>query len=70
MKESMFRHGIAKGLSRVIDFIKSRSSVVPINPIIAEIAGEVNFHKNTIKDWGMMYSMVFAMADGKSAARS
>jgi len=64
LKESMLRHGEKKAIiSGVIDFVKSRSSVVEIDANLAELAGETNFlHKKKIKDWGMLDSMVFAVS--------
>ena len=50
-------------ISQVINFVKGRSSVVEIDASFAEMAGEINFlHKKKIKGWGMLDSMVFAVA--------
>ena len=71
LKESMLRHGITgKTVSKIITFIKSKSSIAEIDSTLAELAGEINFqHKRRIKDWGMMDSMVFAASISRKGSK-
>jgi len=69
LKESMLRHKVRKRIiHQMISFVKGKSSVVEIDSRIAELAGEVNFHrKKTVKDWGMLDSLVFSVSIMKKA---
>jgi len=45
------------------DFVKARTSVVPLEEELARVAGELNFdRKKTVKGWGMADSIVLATA--------
>jgi len=45
------------------DFVKARTSVVPLEEELARAAGELNFErKKKVKNWGMADSMVLATA--------
>ena len=63
LKESMLRHHIPKSkISTVLLYVKSKSTIVNVDAEIAEKAAEINFqHKKTIKDWGMLDSIVYAV---------
>jgi predicted nucleic acid-binding protein len=63
LKEAMLRHHIPKSkISTVLLYVKNKSTVVNIDAEIAEKAAEINFqHKKTIKDWGMLDSIVYAV---------
>ncbi len=70
LKESMLRHGIkASIIERILTYVKSRTTVVAIDAMVAELAGKLNFmRKRTTKDWGMLDSFVYATSklyDGK-----
>jgi predicted nucleic acid-binding protein len=64
LKEAMLRHGIPKQkMSAILHYIKNKSVIIDINAEIAEKAGEINFkHKKYVKDWGMLDSLVYAVA--------
>ena len=63
LKEAMLRHHIPKSkISSVLLYAKNKSTVVNIDAEIAEKAAEINFqHKKTIKGWGMLDSIVYAV---------
>jgi predicted nucleic acid-binding protein len=63
LKESMLRQHIPKSkISTVLLYVKSKSTIVNVDAEIAEKAAEINFqHKKTIKDWGMLDSIVYAV---------
>ncbi len=43
------------------DFVKARTSIVPLEEELARVAGEVNFErKKRVKSWGMADSIVLA----------
>jgi hypothetical protein len=67
LKEIMLRHGVeGETISHVIDFIKARTLVVDIDSDISELSGDINFrNKKTIRDWGMLDSMVLAVSRTK-----
>jgi len=67
LKEAMLRHNIQrKKISAILHYIKNKSTIVDINAEIAEKAGEINFkNKKCIKDWGMLDSIVYAVATTK-----
>jgi len=45
------------------DFVKARTSVVPLEEELARVAGELNFErKKRVKGWGMADSIVLATA--------
>ena len=45
------------------DFVKARTSVVPLEEELARVAGELNFErKKMVKGWGMADSIVLATA--------
>jgi predicted nucleic acid-binding protein len=45
------------------DFVKARTSVVPLEEELARVAGELNFErKKRVKGWGMADSIVLASA--------
>src|SRR5713226_1631167 len=45
------------------DFVKARSSIVPLEEELARVAGELNFErKKKVKGWGMADSIVLATA--------
>ena len=45
------------------DFVKARTSVVPLEEELARVAGEINFErKRSVKGWGMADSIVLATA--------
>src|SRR6266849_4967019 len=45
------------------DFVKARTSVVPLEEELARVAGELNFErKRSVKGWGMADSIVLATA--------
>jgi predicted nucleic acid-binding protein len=45
------------------DFVKARTSIVPLEEELARVAGEVNFErKKRVKGWGMADSIVLATA--------
>ena len=51
------------------DFVKARTSVVPLEEELARVAGELNFErKKKVKGWGMADSIVLATAR-RSGAR-
>ncbi len=51
-----------------LNFITTRSLLVPIDRSIALLAGEINYlQKKTKKDWGMADSIVLATAKNASA---
>ncbi len=64
LKESMLRQAIrAPVMNRILTYIRSRTTVVAIDWIVAELAGEINFaQKRSIKNWGMLDSFVYATA--------
>ncbi len=64
LKDSMLRQNVPKGaIVRIIAFIKSRTTIVNIDSQIAEDAGGINFrNKKIIKQWGMLDSLVYAVA--------
>ena len=68
LKESMLRHGVEGDIiAKVLDFVKARTSIVDIDSIISELAGEINFqNKKIIRDWGMLDSVVLAVSRAKS----
>ncbi len=56
-----------KRLNRVFgskyDFVKARTSIVPLEEELARVAGEINFErKQRMKGWGMADSIVLATA--------
>ena len=63
LKEAMQRQHIPKSkISTVLLYVKNKSTVVNIDAEIAEKAAETNFqHKKTIKGWGMLDSIVYAV---------
>ena len=67
--DSMLRHGIAhETVDRILNFIRSRTVVVPIDSEIADRAGNLNFvKKKTVKDWGMLDSLVYATATDRGS---
>jgi len=45
------------------DFVKARSSIVPLEEELARVAGETNFErKRRVKGWGMADSIILATA--------
>jgi predicted nucleic acid-binding protein len=45
------------------DFVKARTSVVPLEEELARVAGELNFErKKRVKGWGMADSIILATA--------
>ncbi len=45
------------------DFVKARTSIVPLEEELARAAGEINFErKKRVKGWGMADSIVLATA--------
>ncbi len=64
LKEAMLRQNIPRQkISAILHYIKNKSTVIDINAEIAEKAGEINFkHKRRTKDWGMLDSIVYAVA--------
>ncbi len=45
------------------DFVKARTSIVPLEEELARVAGELNFErKKRVKGWGMADSIVLATA--------
>src|SRR5712692_2677526 len=45
------------------DFVKARTSIVPLEEKLARVAGELNFErKKSVKGWGMADSIVLATA--------
>ncbi|MGB9854646.1 MAG: PIN domain-containing protein [Candidatus Bathyarchaeales archaeon] len=64
LKEAMLKHKIPRQkISTILHYIKNKSTIVDINAEIAEKAGEINFkNKKQIKDWGMLDSIVYAVA--------
>ncbi len=51
-----------------LEFMSTRSLVMPVNRQIALLAGELNYtRKRTVKDWGMADSVVLATARNASA---
>jgi predicted nucleic acid-binding protein len=45
------------------DFVRSRTSIVPLEEGLARTAGEINFErKKIVKGWGMADSMILATA--------
>jgi predicted nucleic acid-binding protein len=45
------------------DFVKARTSVVPLEEELARVAGELNFErKKKVKGWGMADSIILATA--------
>jgi predicted nucleic acid-binding protein len=45
------------------DFLRARTSVVPIEEGLARVAGEINFErKKMVRGWGMADSMILATA--------
>ena len=45
------------------DFVKARTSVVPLEEELARVAGELNFErKKTVKGWGMADAIILATA--------
>jgi predicted nucleic acid-binding protein len=45
------------------DFVKARTSVVPLEEELARVAGELNFErKKSVKGWGMADSIILATA--------
>jgi predicted nucleic acid-binding protein len=45
------------------DFVKARTSILPLEEELARIAGEINFErKKRVKGWGMADSIVLATA--------
>jgi len=70
LKESMLRHKIQGDIiAKIIDFIKARTTVVDIDLTISELAGEINFqNKKSIRDWGMLDSMVLAVSLAKKGS--
>lgn len=63
------RNAVAKDTrNQVITYIKGKSLMVNIDSAIAESAGEINFTNKVekkIKNWGMLDSMVYAVAMGR-----
>lgn len=64
LKEAMLRHRIPKQkISAILHYIRNKSVIINIDAEIAEKAGEINFkNKKNIKDWGMLDSIVYAVA--------
>jgi predicted nucleic acid-binding protein len=45
------------------DFLRTRTSIVPLEEGLARVAGEINFErKKRVKGWGMADSMILATA--------
>jgi predicted nucleic acid-binding protein len=45
------------------DFLRARTSIVPLEEGLARVAGEINFErKKRVKGWGMADSMILATA--------
>jgi predicted nucleic acid-binding protein len=45
------------------DFLRSRTSIVPLEELLARLAGEINFErKKRVKGWGIADSMILATA--------
>ncbi len=45
------------------DFVKARTSIIPLEEELARVAGELNFErKKRVKGWGMADSIVLATA--------
>jgi len=45
------------------DFVKARTSIVPLEEELARVAGEINFErKQQVKGWGMADSIILATA--------
>lgn len=45
------------------DFVKARTSIIPLEEELARVAGEINFErKKRVKGWGMADSIVLATA--------
>jgi predicted nucleic acid-binding protein len=45
------------------DFLRSRTSIVSLEELLARVAGEINFErKKRVKGWGMPDSMILATA--------
>lgn len=67
LKEAMLRHNLPRQkISAILHYIRNKSTIIDINAEIAEKAGEINFkHKRCIKDWGMLDSIVYAVATTK-----
>ena len=63
LKEAMLRHLIPKSkILSILLYVRNKSTVVNIDAEIAEKAAEINFqHKKTIKGWGMLDSIVYAV---------
>ena len=64
LKESLPRHGIgSRTIFQIIRYIESRTIVVGIDAAVAERAGQINFErKKTVRDWGMLDSLVYSVA--------
>jgi len=63
LKESMLRHRVKTGtISAILQYVKSKSSIVNIDAEIAERAGDLNFeYKKKIQGWGMLDSIVYSV---------